>query len=60
MVSRNRGLNIPLNRVPEPPVFEVGENVRVPPVTHPGFNIINTTSKAFAAGGEDFAYYRCG
>ena len=27
------------------------------PVTHPGFNIISTISKAFATGGEDFAYY---
>ena len=38
-------------------MFEVGENVRVPPVTHPGFNIINTISKAIATGGEDPAYY---
>ena len=38
-------------------MFEVGENVRVLPVTHPGFNTINTISKAFATGGEDFAYY---
>ena len=60
MVSRNRGFNISLSRVPEPPVFEVGENVCVLPVTHPGFNITNSTSRAFATGGEDFAYYRCG
>ena len=38
-------------------MFDVGENVRVLPVTHPGFNITNTISKAFATGGENLAYY---
>ena len=38
-------------------MFEVGEIVRVPPVTHHGFNIINTISRAFATGGEDLAFY---
>ena len=55
MVSRNRGSNISLNRVPEPPVFEMGEHARVLPLTHPGFGIINFTSRAFATGGEDYA-----